>query len=102
MNDPCEQKPTEEPKPGKPEFKPEYFWAFASLMLHKLGGAEAISIERLEQFNIEDCPEVFYDGDRNAYVMKLKDKNMPAKPIIVLAGDKILKRQRKILRGRLS
>jgi hypothetical protein len=101
MSEP-EQNPTEQPEPTKPEFKPPYFWAFATLMLHKLGGTQAITIDRLEQFDIDSVPEVYYDGDKNAWVMRLKDKNMPAKPIIVPVGNKILKRQRKILRGRLS
>jgi len=102
MNEANEQKPSDEPVAGRPEFRPAWFWAFVALMLHKLGGMEAVTIERLEQFDIEDCPEVYYDGDAKAYVMKLKDKDMPARPVFVPVGGKILKRQRKILRGKLS
>ena len=105
MNDVPQEKPVAKPQveqPKAPEFQPAWFWAFASLMLYKLGGVEAVSVERLEQFDETELPEVIYDHDRKAFVMKLKDKDMPKKLIVVPVSGKILKRQRKILTGVLS
>lgn len=61
-----------------PEFKPEYYWAFVTLMLYKLGGTEAISQKQIEKFDTPDYPAVMYDHDKKAWIMKLLGVEPPA------------------------
>ena len=84
------------PKPKQPKgdkvppFKPEYFWGFAALMLYKLGGVEIITQKQLEKFNMEHAPDVMYDHDKEAWIMRLKEQPKPE--VIVTVPKKILKR----------
>ena len=91
----------EKPERQVPEFKPSSFWAFMTLTLYKLGGVEVITDEQLEQFDIEHAPDVLYDHDRKAWIMKLKKDDMP-KRILVPVNGKILKKQRRLIKGFLS
>ena len=64
-------------KQKRPGFQPQWFWAFTTLMLWKLGGVEAISLDQLKAFEIDNVPDVYYDHDRKAFVMKLKESPNP-------------------------
>ena len=74
-----------------PDFQPLWFWAFCSLMLYKLGGSEAITLDRLEKFPIEEVPEVVYDRELKAWIMRLKPGAVPK----IVVPNKISKRHRK-------
>jgi hypothetical protein len=79
-----------------PEFKSEYFWAFVSLMLYKVGGREAVTTEQLEKFDADEGPEVLYDHDKDAWIMQLQAKH---RPTIVTVPKKILRKTPKIFRS---
>jgi len=75
-----------------PEFKTEYYWAFVALMLYRLGGLEAISLEHLEQFDFEnDCPQVTWDAKNKTFIMRNKDADA-AKPVTIAIPGKIRKK----------
>lgn len=57
-------------KPVEPEFKDYYVAAFCSLMLHKLGGMQQITIELLEKFPKKDTPVIEWNPDKKAFMMK--------------------------------
>ena len=68
------QKQPQHPE-GLPDFKPEYFWAFATIMLYKLGGFEVLTLKQLEKYNYEkDCPQITWDDKNKAFIMRLKDQ----------------------------
>jgi hypothetical protein len=74
-----------------PEFKGEYFWAFCTLMLYKLGGFEAIKLEHLEKYDYEnDCPQVSWDAKNQAFIMRFNDNSKP--PSKISLPGKIRKR----------
>jgi hypothetical protein len=74
MSDNGEKENQEQPE-ELPEFKGEYFWAFAALMLYKLGGFEVIRLEHLEKFDFEnDCPQVTWDARNRAFIMRNKEQ----------------------------
>ena len=88
MSDNVENEPIESEDP--PEFKTEWFWAFMALMLYKLGGAQAISLEHLEQFDFEnDCPQVSWDAKNKAIVIRNLDAQ---KPVEIITPGKIRKK----------
>lgn len=95
MNDQPEQP---EPKPEQdeletPPFTWKHMWAFNTLMLYKTGGRECITQEQIDKFDVDNIPEVLYDHENKAWVMKLKDD--VEKPVIVTVPRKLLKRHRK-------
>ena len=85
----------EKPERQVPEFKPSSFWAFMTLTLYKLGGVEVITDEQLEQFDIEQAPDVLYDHDRKAWIMKLKEKDMPGPKVLVKVPKKLIRKMPK-------
>ena len=86
---------TPEPKaPEAPEFLPQFFWAFVSLLLYKVGGIECVTQKQLEKFNPDHCPDVMYDHEKKAWIMKLKDVD---KPVIVTVPKKMMRKTPKIL-----
>jgi len=79
-----------------PEFKPEYFWAFVSLMLYKTGGVEIVTAEQLEKFNPDEGPEVLYDHEKDAWIIQLQEKH---RPTVVTVPKKILRKTPKIIKS---
>ncbi len=70
-------------QPPEP-FQPEYFWAFAALLLgmhtHRTGEEEIfISLKRLQRFPIDEVPLVYWDPQSQGWIMK----NRPQKAAIV-------------------
>lgn len=84
----------EQKQPEKcPEFKPEAFWAFCSIMLFKIGGVEALTQKQIDDFSmIDDGPEVVYNHDKKVWIMQLPKKD---RPTIVTVPKKLLKRNRR-------
>jgi len=97
MTDSEEKEPIESEE--MPEFEARFFWAFACLMLYKLGDVEMISLERLEQFDAEnDCPEVVWIAEKKAWMMKNKKID---RPTIITPPKKVAKQMMKnILKSR--
>lgn len=75
-------------QPEPPEFKGEYFWAFAALMLYKLGGWQSIPLEMLEKFDFKNsCPQVTWDAKKQVFIMRNPEiKKPPEKSLINLPG----------------
>lgn len=96
-----EQKDNRQHPEGCPDFRPEYFWAFCTLMLYKLGGFEAIKLEHLEKYDYEnDCPQVAWDDKNKVFIMRLKDTK---KPNAVSIPGKVRKKiLRKIMKDNFS
>jgi len=70
-----------------PVFKKEFYWAFAALMLYRIGGLEAISLEHLEKFDFKkDCPQVTWDAKNKAFIMRNKDADKARQAIIAIPG----------------
>lgn len=94
----------EEDKPVElPEFKTEYFWAFCTIMLYKLGGFEVIRLEHLEKYDYEkDCPYVTWDEKNKAFIMRLKDMDVKKPSAISMPGKIRKKMLRKILKDNFS
>ena len=88
---------TVQPELECPDFLPAYFWAFATLLLYKVGEIECISQEQIEKFDIDNYPDVMYDHVKKAWVMKLK-KGVD-QPVIVTVPKKILRKTPKIFRS---
>lgn len=87
-------KQPEEGKVVAPPFPPKAFWAFMALLLYKTGGKEVITQELIDKFDIDQGPEVLYDHENKAWIMKLPDGTMPT---IVTVPKKMLKRNRKLI-----
>jgi len=83
-----------EPDKDRPTFQPEWYWAFTTLLLYKVGGIEVISQKMLDKFNIDDMPKVVYDHDKKAWVMKLRKGEMPT---IVTVPKKILRKKPRVM-----
>ena len=91
MNDNCEKQDEKQPA-ELPDFKGEYFWAFCSLMLYKIGGFEIIKLEHLEQFDYEkDATQVTWDAKHKAFIMRFKEDSKP-KPVAISVPGKIRKK----------
>ena len=81
----------------QPVFKPEYFWAFAALMLYKLGDVEAITLEHLEKFDAErDCPDIIWNAEKKSFIMKNKTID---RPVIIKVPKKLMKKLPKFMRN---
>ena len=92
--------PQETGQQKAPEFKPEYYWAFMSLILWKTGGVEAITQEQIEKFDaVTDLPEVVFDHDHQAWIVRLKKEDRP--PIVAVPNKirKKLLRTPKVIRN---
>ena len=76
------------------DFKPEYFWAFMTMMLHMHGkatqGAErfAISLEQLEKFDPEQSPEVKWEPATKSWVIE-NQPNTAESHVIIATPNKL-------------
>ena len=76
----------------RPEFKPEYFWAFVSFMLYNLNGRCVITLDMLRKFDIKkDSPVVYWDDENDAIVMEIRGY-VNKKPVIVVPTRKIARK----------
>jgi hypothetical protein len=74
-----------------PEFKTEYFWAFVTVLLYKIGGVQAISLKHLELFDFEkDCPQVTWDARNEVFIMR--NKEIKKQPSLIEVPGKIRKK----------
>ena len=73
---------------NEPEFTHDYLKAFVALMLFKLGGRQAIPLDKLENFPAkDDSVKVIWDTEKKAFVLFLK-KQHRKRGIIVPKGIK--------------
>ena len=92
-----QEQPEASQKPEPPEFEAEYFWAFVAFMLYRIGGTCVLTDENIKRFQmVDEAPEVLYDHDKEAWIMKLKDEH---KPTIVTVPKKMLKKMPKFFRS---
>lgn len=86
--------PQETPS-GRPEFKPEYCWAFIVMLLHHTGGEHSISLECLEKFKPEYCPDVVWDESKKSFTMRNQENTAPKILTAANVPKKILRKLRR-------
>ena len=65
-----------------PEFNPAWMEAFMTIMLHKLGGSQTMTVETLEAFTqVTDSKKTkcTWDGETRSFTISAADYEMPVK-----------------------